>query len=117
MAYKTADLKKRAITVIEKRKLIFIEEIASHINCAKSTFYEHFPNDSNDYKGLIALLDKNKDEMKSSLRAKWYHTDNATLQLALMRLICNDSERRKLAINYNEVEHSGKVITVTVEDD
>ena len=103
MAYKTADLKKKAIKVIKEKSLIFIEEIISYLPCAKPTFYDHFPNESNDYKELFALLEKNRDEIKSKLRIKWYNTDNATLQMALMRLVCTDTERRKLAINYTEL--------------
>jgi len=40
---------------------------------------------------------------KITLRQKWYDSDNATLQMALMRLVCTDDERRKLAINYTEL--------------
>jgi len=114
MAYKTSDLKKKAITAIEQKKLIFIEEVVSYLPCCKQTFYDHKLDESDDIK---ALIDKNKDEIKSELRIKWYKSDNATLQLALMRLVCTDMERRKLAINYNEIEHSGKIITVTMEDE
>ena len=106
MAYKTSDLKNKAIEVIQQRKLIFIEEIVSYLPCHKTTFYEHFPNESNDYKELFALLEKNRDEIKAALRVKWYKSDNATLQLALMRLCATEPERRKLAMNY--IEHTGK---------
>jgi len=116
MAYKTSDLKKKAIKAIEQRKLIFIEEIVSYLPCAKPTFYDHFPNESDDYKEIVALLDKNKDEIKAELRVKWYKTDNATLQMALMRLVCTDKERKKLAINYNEVTGAdGKDLTFTLK--
>ena len=103
MAYKTSYLKEKAIAAIKERKLIFIEEIVSYLPCNKNTFYNHKLHESNE---LRDLLEKNRDEIKSSLRAKWYKSDNATLQLALMRLVCTDSERKKLAINYNE--HTGK---------
>ena len=107
MAYKTSDLKKTAIEAITKNKLIFIEEIISYLPCAKPTFYDHFPNESDDYRELVTLIDKNKDEIKASLRAKWYKSDNATLQIALMRLCATDPERRKLAMNYIELTGEG----------
>ena len=106
MAYKTSALRKTAIEAIITKKLIFIEEIVSYLPCHKSTFYDHFPDDSNAYKEITTLLDKNKDEIKASLRAKWYKSDNATLQIALMRLCATDPERRKLAMNY--MEHTGR---------
>lgn len=100
MAYKTSDLIKKAIEAIEKYKLIFIDEIVSYLPCNRATFYNHKLDKLDSIK---ELLDENKDKIKSSLRSKWYKTDNATLQLALMRLICTDTERRKLAMNYNEI--------------
>ena len=106
MAYKTSALRKKAIEAITEQKLIFIEEIVSYLPCHKSTFYEHFPNESDGYKALDQLLEKNKAEIKASLRAKWYKSDNATIQIALMRLCTTDPERRKLAMNY--IEHTGK---------
>ena len=106
MAYKTSVLRKIAIEAITKNKLIFIWEIISYLPCHKSTFYDHFPDDSNGHKELVTLTDKNKVEIKASLRAKWYKSDNATLQIALMRLCATDPERRKLAMNY--IEHTGK---------
>ena len=113
MAYKTADLKKKAIKAIDERKLIFIEEVASHINISKKTFYTH---KLHEVPAIKDLLDKNKDEIKAELRVKWYKTDNATLQMALMRLVCTDKERKKLAINYNEVTGAdGKDLTFTLK--
>ena len=113
MAYKTADLKKKAIKAIEEYKLIFIEEVVSYLPCCKQTFYDHKLDKSDD---LISLLEKNKDQIKAALRVKWYKTDNATLQMALMRLVCTDKERKKLAINYNEVTGAdGKDLTFTLK--
>ena len=48
MAYDTKELFEKAIEQIKKHKLFFIEDIIAFLPCRKSTFYEHFPNDS-DY--------------------------------------------------------------------
>ncbi len=103
MAYKTKELEKKAIKAIKENKLIFIEEVVSYLPCSKPTFYEH---KLNELDSIEALLNKNKDEMKATLRNKWYLSDNATLQITLYRLLCTDAERRKIAMNYNE--HTGK---------
>lgn len=103
MGYSKKELEQKAIKVIENQKLIFIDEIASYLPCCRATFYNHNLDKLDSIKGL---LDKNKDEIKASLRAKWYKSDNATLQIALMRLCATDPERRKLAMNY--IEHTGK---------
>lgn len=100
MAYKTADLEKQALKAIEKYKLFFIEDIVSFLPCGKVTFYEHKLNELNTIKD--ALL-KNRTEVKVGLRSKWYKSDNPTVQLALYRLTCEEDERRKLAMNYQEL--------------
>ena len=103
MAYKTKELEEQALKVIIETKLIFIDDIVSFLPCSVATFYNHKLEELESIKEALLL---NKTEIKTSLRSKWYKSDNATLQLALMRLVCNDNERRKLAINYNE--HTGK---------
>jgi len=100
MAYKTAELEQKAIKAIKKENLIFIEEVVSFLPCSKPTFYEHKLNELDSIKDL---LDNNKASIKTGLRNKWYKSDNATVQIALMRLVCSDAERRKLAVNYNEL--------------
>lgn len=106
MAYKTEDLFKTAMEQIKKNKLFFIEDIIAFLPCAKPTFYEHFPNESNYYKAMFEELEKNRTELKVSMRSKWYKSENATLQITLMKLICTDDERKKMAMNYTENEHS-----------
>lgn len=100
MAYKTADLEKQAIAAIDKYKLFFIEDVISFLPCSKQTFYDH-KLDELDI--LRELLQKNKVEVKVGLRSKWYKSDNPTVQLALYRLTCEEDERRKLAMNYQEL--------------
>ena len=102
MAYKTEDLFKTAIEQIKKHKLFFIEDIIAFLPCHKSTFYEHFPNESDYYKKMFEELEKNRTELKVSMRSKWYKSNAPALQMALMKLICTDEERKKLAMQYSE---------------
>lgn len=102
MAYKTEDLFNAAIEQIKKHKLFFIEDIIAFLPCSKPTFYEHFPNDSNYYKKMFEELEKNRTELKVSMRSKWYKSNAPALQMALMKLICTDEERKKLAMQYSE---------------
>ena len=105
MAYKTEDLKKKAIAAIKAHNLFFIEDVVVFLPCSKPTFYEHKLNEVNE---LSELLEKNRITVKLKLRKKWEDLDNATLQMALMKLICTDDERKRLAMNYTE--HSGTVV-------
>ena len=102
MAYKTEDLFNTAIEQIKKHKLFFIEDIIAFLPCRKSTFYEHFPNDSDYYKKMFEELERNRTELKVSMRSKWYKSNAPALQMALMKLICTDEERKKLAMQYSE---------------
>ena len=102
MAYKTEELFNTAIEQIKKHKLFFIEDIIAFLPCRKSTFYEHFPNDSDYYKKMFEELERNRTELKVSMRSKWYKSNAPALQMALMKLICTDEERKKLAMQYSE---------------
>ena len=48
------------------------------------------------------LLNQNRTELKVSMRSKWYKSNAPALQMALMKLICTDEERKKLAMQYSE---------------
>jgi hypothetical protein len=115
MAYKTEDLFKKAKEAIEKHKLFFIEDIVAFMPCDKTTFYRHFPVDCNEYNELKELLDKNRIEVKSSLRSKWYKSTAPALQLALYKLIASPDEHRSLQMNYQDVTSGGKRILPKIE--
>jgi len=104
MAYNKLEIFKKAKEVTVKNKLFFIEDIVSFLPCDKTTFYRFFPTDCNEYNELKELLDQNKTELKVSMRSKWYKSNAPALQMALMKLICSDDERKKLAMTYTEAE-------------
>lgn len=103
MAYETEDLLKQSLEAIKLHKLIFIEDVVSYLPCVKATFYDHKLHESDELK---ELLEKNRTEIKVSMRNKWYRSDNATLQMALMKLIGTDTERKLLSMNY--IDHTTK---------
>jgi len=108
MAYKTSELEAKALEVISKNRLVFIHEVASFMGISKVTFYEHKLNELNSIKQAIDL---NKETIKAGLRKKWYNSENATVQIALYKLIGTDEETAK--INSQRIEHSGQVETTT----
>lgn len=109
MAYDTKELMKRAKKLIKEKKYFFISDVFQGLGIVSSTFYEHFPSDSSDYKELQQLLIDNRIEVKTGLRAKWYKSNHPTLQLGLYKLIGSDEEREKLSVNYTKTEHSGSI--------
>ena len=108
--YKTEDLLKTAKEAIIKNRLIFIEDIIAFLPCHKSTFYEHFPNESDNYKTMFDMLETNRTELKVSMRSKWYKSNAPALQMALMKLICNDDERKMLSMQQTDITSGGEKI-------
>ena len=114
MAYKTEDLFNKAIEQIKKHKLFFIEDIIAFLPCRKSTFYEHFPNDSDYYKRMFEELEQNRTELKVSMRSKWYKSNAPALQMALMKLIATPEELKKLSMQFVESDNNTKLNIETV---
>jgi hypothetical protein len=96
MAHNRNKIFKQAKEVIVKNNLFFIEDIVAYLPISKQTFYQFFPIDSDEIDELKDLLNQNRVEIKVSMRSKWYKSENATLQLALMKLIGTDEEAHRL---------------------
>lgn len=108
--YKTEELKAKAIKFIEERKLVFFADVFPLLGIASSTFYSHFPSESSDYKDIEQLIEKNRVDIKTSLRNKWFKSDNATLQIMLMKLVSTSEERKLMSQSFVDVESQGKPI-------
>ena len=106
MAYDTNKLYEQAVKAIKTHNLFFVEDIVAFIPCSKPTFYEHFPIDSNELNNLKELLENNKIETKSRIRAKLMKSEKAAELLALYRLIATTEEHQKL--NQSYIDHTSK---------
>jgi hypothetical protein len=100
--YKTEDLKEQSLKAIKEHNLIFIGDIFAYTPFSKRAFYDHKLHECNSIK---SELEKNRVNMKIEMRAKWYASDNATLQIGLMKLIANDDEAHRLNGTKREVKH------------
>lgn len=114
MAYNTEELKKQAIEEITSKKLIFHTDVFQSIGISSPTYYEHFPSESSDYKDIDTLLRQNRTNMKNGLRAKWYKSDNATMTVALYKLLADDDERKKLSQQFTDVTSNGETVGATI---
>jgi len=108
MAYNTQVLFEKAKTEIVSKRLIFVEEVATFIGINKTTLYEHFPIDSNELNELKKLIEDNKISLKTSMRKKWYDSDNPTLQMGLMKLIATPEEHKRLSQTFVDSENVNK---------
>lgn len=116
MAYDKAKIYEQAKDVTVKNKLFFIEDIIAFLPITKPTFYDFFKVDSNEFNELKRLLEINRTELKVGLRSKWYKSNAPALQMALMKLICSDEERKMLSMNHTDITTNGKEITGKYSD-
>jgi len=103
MAYDKQKIYKQALKAVIEHNLYFIEDIIAFLPCAKPTFYDFFPLESDEMNTIKSELDKNKTNAKINLRSKFFRSENSTERIALYKLIGTDEERRKLSTNYNEI--------------
>lgn len=111
MQHNRLDIFEKAKVIIVKNRLFFIEDIVSLLPISKPTFYSYFPIDSNEFYELKELLDENRVTTKISMRKKWHDSDNATLQITLMKLICTPEERKAMSMTHTDVTTDGEKIT------
>ena len=92
MAYDKTELFEKAKQIIQSehsdQRILFIEDLIAFLPCGKTAFYDHFPPEANETNALKELIEQNRVKLKTSMRGKWYDSENATLQVALMKLIC-----------------------------
>ena len=110
MAYKTEELFETAKKVIKKHNLFFIEDVVAYLPCTKSTFYLHFPVDSDNYKEIIEELERNRNKKKIELRDRWSKLDTPALQLSLYKLLSTPDELRKLSMQTVEQNTELKLV-------
>jgi hypothetical protein len=96
MAYDKVKIYEQAKELVIEKKLFFVEDVIALLPISKQTYYDFFKVNSYEYDTIKDLLDKNKVEVKTSMRSKWYKSENATLQLALMKLIGTEEEAHRL---------------------
>ena len=109
MAYDKDKLLKEALDKAEEKNCFFIEQLVSFMPCDRSTFYRLFDIKSDEYNTINEVLDKNKVLIKSQMYNKWFDSDNATLQIALMKLIATDAEAHRINGSKSEVKLEGDV--------
>jgi len=105
MAYKKADMIKQCLKAIEENGLMFIDEIIAFVPFSKATFYNHKLEQLDSIKDLV---EQNKISTKVKLKKGWAVSDNATLQVALMKLIGTDEEYKRLAKVSQQIDKTTK---------
>ena len=74
----------QCLEIIEKNNILFITDLVAFLPICRSTFYNYGLNKLDTLKEAI---DRQRIITKQAQRSKWFQSDNATLQIALYRLI------------------------------
>lgn len=112
--YDPEELFEKAQKLVKKYKLFWVDDIIAYLPCSGSTFYSYFPNKSDELEVLKRLLEANRIQLKVSLRAKWHNSKAPALQMALMKLISNEDELKRLSVTYNDHTTKGESINSSV---
>lgn len=99
MAYDKDELIQMSLDAIEKHQLVFIDEVVTFLPCARATFYNH---ELDKLDVIKDALNNVRTNVKTQLRNKWRDSDNAALQIGLMKLMATDEERKRLSTSFME---------------
>ena len=100
MKWKKQELEEMSIQAIKDHNITFITEVAAFLPIALSTFYEKGLEKSERIKDAIA---NERLCLKAKLKKKWAESDNATLQVALFKIIADEQEWMRLSSKRHEV--------------
>ena len=92
------------LNLIKEKKIMRFDHIFGHYTgCSRATAYNHGLDKLDSIK---EALQQNRSKGVDYLLQKWISGDNATLQIAAMRLICSKEEHQLL--NQQYIDHTTK---------
>lgn len=94
MAYDTKELEQKSLEVATKHNCIFIDDIIAYLGISKQTFYDHNLDHFDDLKKII---EKNRINLKVTLRKKWLESNNPTTEICLYKLLATETEHKLLS--------------------
>ena len=112
MAYDKKELEKKALTAIEKHKIIFIEHIVAFLPCSKPTFYALELNESNAIKKAVEEMRVSK---KTKMLSNWIDSETPSLQIAAMKMISEEHEAHRLNGTRQEIKQTGGLTSRIIE--
>ena len=106
---------KELLKIIKERKIMFFSHAFAYTSFSAATAYNHNLEKLDTIKDALA---KNRASGVTYMLNKWIASDNATLQIAAMRIISDENLRRSL--NQQYIEQTIKeqpLFNIDVEDD
>jgi len=80
--------------------------------CCRATAYNHNLDKLDTIKE--AIYEKKRKGVTTML-SKWIKSDNPTLQISAMKIICDPEEHKKLQQNYTDVTSNSETITQPIQ--
>lgn len=105
MSYDKKDLEKKALAAIKRYRLKFITYVSAYLPCSRSTF-SVLELDKSDT--LKEAVEQNRTSAKTKALNRWEKSQNATLQVAFMKLIADDDEADRLNGSRQKLEATVK---------
>jgi hypothetical protein len=90
---------KELLEIIKERKIMFFSHAFAYTSFSAATAYNHNLEKLDTIKDALA---KNRASGATYMLNKWIGSDNATLQIAAMRIISDEELRRSLNQQYIE---------------
>lgn len=84
-------LEKLCLESIQENNIIFADELFSFTEISPQEFRKYKLDESIVIKDAIEI---NRAKLKRELRFKWFESTNATMNVALYKLICTAEERK-----------------------
>lgn len=102
MAYRKKDLEKLALEAIANDEhVVTVDDVIAELPCSTRTFYNH---KLHELPVIKDGLGQNRIKIKKYLRNKWKVSDNATVQIALYKLIGSEEEAERLNGSRQKIE-------------
>jgi len=111
MAHKKEDMIKLSLDAIKDNNLVFVTEIFAFVPFSQATFYNH------KLEGLESIkkaLDDNRVTTKAGMRKEWLKSTNATLQIALYKLLATNEEYDRLIQQKIDHTSDGEAMGFTI---
>lgn len=84
---------KTVLDIINEYSVTTVKGICSYLPFSRATFY-NYGFDTLDV--IKQAVEDKKVELKEALRTKWFISENATLQIALYKLLADETELKAL---------------------
>lgn len=102
---------KDILEIIPKHPIFsFVDIFQFYKGCTRSTAYNHGLDKLDSIKEAIY---SNKRRGVTTLLSKWIASDNATLSMGAMKILCDPEEHKKLQQNYTDISTKGDKIQLS----